>query len=440
MADKDNSVQPRFFRKRKATREAVSDNCDSKRAKQEKPDDEEWISSKWSIIGKFFGMKGDPSHKGKKVAYPRIMNLCDLPSLVLHHILQFISVEDLENLAKVNLFFENWICGDRKTSADIPLKEEDIKKMREEKIIEKKPLIKLRCKDPVLVGDMMDSALDFGYILNLQVSVLDFSKLRELDLVPSTGNDTTEYQARTHVDFCEKLLQTISKKGTLGRIEKFDVLVDEKGKVVIDFVSEMTKLRDFGLNILTRTGLKKVSYNTQYLPMLESAVSSSRAELLRLNVIQETRRRIGKKRLKSEHIRRLEFTGPCSFGGVLLMPNLEVVEVDCGKECTNKAVKTFRDVFSIMWPIAGHNAVHAVGKCGLMAASIYKNCTRIKKFAGISLDGIDPGQSFKKWNVKVKKLFYKEYVKSCRFRPMVLELKDWSKSNWFTSVYPPVNE
>lgn len=288
------------------------------------------------------------------------------------------------------------------------------------------------------------------FTMDLQMSVLDFSKLRELDLVPSTGMDSTKEQVRSHNIFGEMVLRAIRKNGTLGLIEKFDILVDEFAETTVDifgdktvaFLEEMTKLRDFGFNILASTNLRKLPYNQSYLPMLEKAVSSSKASLLRLNVISETKRKVGKKLLRSDHIQRIQFTGPCSFNGALLMPNLKVVEIDCGKHCSMPPVR-----------FADPNNIHVVGKCGLMAASIYQNCPSIKEFAGVSLEGINPKQDFSKWNSKVKKRFYKEYEKnqipypkfkfpmmSCRKRGVNLEFKDWVKNQWFTSRYPPVDK
>jgi len=440
MADEMNCDPPPTSRKRKATcytpvyRETRSG---SKKAKLEKADEEQWISRD---IEKFFGMKSDPSRRRKKIQFPRKVNFCELPSPVIEKILSFISVDDMENLAEVNVFLNTLICGEHKTSADIPFKDEDVKKMREEKIIEKKPLLKLRCKSSHRVEVMMGSFLNYDYVLDLQVSLLDFSKLRELDLVPSSGRDSSDDQVRCHVEFSEKILQIISKNGTLGSIEKFDIMVDERGEPVFGFVSQMTKLRDFGLYILTKNNLKKLAYDTQYVTMLEKAVSSSKAHFLRLNVIRETEKKIGLKQLKSDHIRRIQFTGPCSFNGALLMPHLEVVEINCGKEypgCENHDPNVC--IFTAPNAVSGHNTIHASGKCGLMAASIYQNCPKIKEFAGVSLEGIDPEQDFKKWNIKVKKRFYTEYARSRAF-PYIIELKDWARINWFTTRYPSLKK
>jgi len=366
---------------------------------------------------------------------PRKLKLCDLPLLIIRKILQFIPVDDLEILANTNRFFYNWICSEHRTSADIPFKKEDIKIMQENKIIEKKPLMKLRCKD--FNSNPFFKPILPKYIMDLQMSLLDFSKLRELDLVLSTDNlpwVSPKVQVRHHNLLTDVLLQVIRRNGTLSRIEKFDVLVDEFGESTIAFLPDMIKLRDFGLNILSSTNLRE-NRNHYYLPMLEKAVSSSRASLLRLNVMSETKRKVGKKLLRSDHIQRIQFTGPCSFNGALFMPNLEVVEIDCGKYCSNRSRSYMNTIFSrITGPITN---VHVVGKCGLMAASIYQNCPSIKEFSGVPLDDIDPKQNFSKWNAQVKQRFYKDYEKSCRYQPAILEFKDWVNINWFTTRYPP---
>ena len=81
-----------------------------------------------------------------------------------------------------------------------------------------KPLLKLRCKDEsVLTVGRLDRR-EAKYFIKFQLSFLDFSRLRELDLVPSMDSlDTYEYN---HVDcrnvFNELLLQNIHRRGTLG--------------------------------------------------------------------------------------------------------------------------------------------------------------------------------------------------------------------------------
>jgi len=369
----------------------------------------------------------------KKAEPSRKLELCELPYLILHKILQMLPVDDLENLANTNEFFSDWICSENTTSADIPFKEEDIRNMEKIRLIEKKPLLKLRCKDPTSVDAIDMVAENAGtqksqYIMDLQMCLLDFSKLRELDLVPSTGKDSTQDQVRSQNVFNEMLLKTIHRNGTLSKIEKFDVLVGEHGQSSLTFLSDMPKLRDFGLNILTSTDLRKLTYNYWYVPMVEKAVSASKAQFLRLNVISETKRLMDKKLLRSDHIQRIQFTGPCSFNGALLMPNLKIVEIDCGKECS--AVPDFFN-----------RSVHAVGKCGLMAASIYQNCPSIKEFAGISLNDIDPKMNFSKWNTKVKKRFHKEYLKNYNLDDVdPMEFKNWVKSHWFRGRFPPANK
>jgi len=369
------------------------------------------------------GRKGGKFHR-KKVAPPppRKINICELPYLVIHEILELLPVDDLENLSSTNQFFYNWICSENTPSADIPFKEDDIKKMGETRMIEKKPLLKLRCKDSISIDVFADDPFQSTYFMDLHTIYIDFSKLRELDLIPSTGKDSTKDQVRSHNVFNEMLLKTITRNGTLSQLEKFDILVDEHGQSSLSFLSSMHKLRDFGLHILTPMNLRKLTFTYWYIPMLEKAVSASKAQFLRLNVLSETRRVIDKKMLKSDHIQRIQFTGPCSFNGALLMPKLKVVEIDCGKDCT------------------GGNIVlpeHAVGKCGLMAASIYHNCPNIKEYAGVSLEDIDPKQDFTKWNNKAKKKFYKEYVQKNKDNGgSAVEFKDWAKTQWFRGRFP----
>ena len=66
--------------------------------------------------------------------------------------------------------------------------------------------------------------------------------------------------------------------------------------------------------------------------------------------------------------------------------------------------------------------------------TIFENCPKLEKFMGVDLKGVDKkskkdqDMTFSKWNMRVKKLFYEDYVK----QGGKLELKKWSKARWLT--------
>jgi len=366
---------------------------------------------------------------------PLVLELCDLPDLVIREIIKKLPVDDIESLAQTNQFFCDFIYSDCTTSADVPFKDEDILILEKQSFYEKKPLLKLRCKNGITMAEMGQLASkEARYFMNLQLSLLDFSKLRELDLVPHTGSNTAESRMQYHNVFNELLLKTIHRRGTLSRVEVFDVLVDDESGLVLSFVSRMTRLRDLGLHVLTPTNLRKSRYTSTYLPMLERVVSESKAAVLRLNVMAETKRS-GIKILKSNHIETIRFCGPCSFNAALIMKNLKKVEINYNGPCCKACPVPGASLFDL-----DSGSTHMPGMCGLLASSLYENCPKIEEFSDVSLRDIDPNQSFSKWNMKVKKRFYKEYLKEVKDGEETKDFKVWVKERWFRMRYPPARK
>ena len=87
------------------------------------------------------------------------------------------------------------INGRYLTSVNLPFGEEFLNDIKESKILEKKPVLRLQCKnvshyptitnlqDPLSL--FVDSSVELKqYIIESQLSLLYLSKVRELDLVP----------------------------------------------------------------------------------------------------------------------------------------------------------------------------------------------------------------------------------------------------------------
>jgi len=377
----------------------------------------------------------------KVASKPRLLpiSICDLPYLALHQMFSFLPVDDVENLALTNQFFQDLICEGFTTSADVPFSKQVVRDLESKPIFEKKPLLKLRCKDEsVLTVGRLDRR-EAKYFIKFQLSFLDFSRLRELDLVPATDSlDTYEYN---HVDcrnvFNELLLQNIHRRGTLGQLEVFDVLVNEVSENVLDYLKHMTKLRDFGLHVITSANLRGHLFTDQYVPLLERTVAASKASVLRLNILRETTRR-QVKNLRSNNIERVIYSGPCSFNGALMMRKLKTVEINFGAACSHPKAPPPLELpldISVDSDYSPTHPIHMPGLCGLTAASLYDGCPNIQEFAGVSLKGVDPNDPFGKWSSKIRKKFYKEWCRTSD-RHQVIDFKDWTKGRWFKVRYP----
>ena len=85
------------------------------------------------------------------------------------------------------------INGRYLTTLNLPFGEEFLNDIKESKILEKKPVLRLQCKNvphsPTLLQDplslFVDSSFELKqYTIESQLSLVYLSKVRELDLVP----------------------------------------------------------------------------------------------------------------------------------------------------------------------------------------------------------------------------------------------------------------
>ena len=97
-------------------------------------------------------------------------------------------LQSLEALSQTCSHFDLRINGRYLTTLNLPFGEEILNDMKESKIFEKKPVLRLQCKsisqqDPFSL--FVDSSYEVKkYVIEAQLSLLYLSKVRELDLVP----------------------------------------------------------------------------------------------------------------------------------------------------------------------------------------------------------------------------------------------------------------
>ena len=78
--------------------------------------------------------------------YPPVPTLTTLPEVVTTKLLLYLDVETLENLSLSCSFFEQMIAGRFLTSINFPFTVDVIYKLLSTDCVEKKPLLKLKCK------------------------------------------------------------------------------------------------------------------------------------------------------------------------------------------------------------------------------------------------------------------------------------------------------
>ena len=138
-------------------------------------------------------------------------SLITLPCLVLRKLMMYFDVDTLENLSKTCSYFDQLISGRSITSLDFPLPLDFINEVAATSRLEKKPLLKIRCKK----SDEKQLIPSFSeYMFHSQLAFLSLHKIRELDLVPE---DLSKMRAMTYstrmkyLEFDSRLLHHIKR-------------------------------------------------------------------------------------------------------------------------------------------------------------------------------------------------------------------------------------
>ena len=99
-----------------------------------------------------------------------------------HPHIVFFNHQSLEALSKTCSYFDQMINGRYLTTVNLPFGR-FINDIKQSEILEKKPVLRLQCKDDL---DMfVDTSLEIKqYLIETQLSLLDLSQVQEVDLVP----------------------------------------------------------------------------------------------------------------------------------------------------------------------------------------------------------------------------------------------------------------
>ena len=157
-------------------------------------------------------------------------------------------------------------------------------------------------------------------------------------------------------------------------------------------------------------------------------MSTLTTPVLKLHVLSETKRQVPKV-FVNDNIKSLQIKGPCTLNIFPIMKNLQ--ELDIKLDTASQNV----DCCTYFKSKADDRKSHRPGLCVVNVGAIFENCPNLEKFMGIDLKGVvdkkskkDKDITFSKWNMRVKKLFYEDYMK----QGGKLEIKKWSKVRWLT--------
>jgi len=353
-----------------------------------------------------------------------VLQLVQMPALVLRRITHFLDVTSLENLAAACDFFHKLVSARGVTTLNIPFSNKFIAELNAVKTYHKKEVFRLRSlkEDDTCVPD--DEAVFVEYMISSQLALVNLKKLREVQLMPSTLEAQGQVERATNsrlavfVDFDRILMRRLDQLGCLTNLTRLEVLVDKQCHLE-EHMSHLTNLIKLGLTVTSLKAISTTDFET-FLCRLESLVTSCRASELTIRVVAERKRKYVKV-FSNDFVKKLTVIAPCDFNAHLKMSQLEEVSVDypSPNQCN-----FFRS------PV-GDRGIHRSGVCCVSLASVFQRCPNIASFAGVKIGHIGMDQTFVKWNNRMKKLFHYDYLE----RGGEQDFKVWSKTRggrWFS--------
>jgi len=356
----------------------------------------------------------------------------------------YFDVDTLENLSATCSYFDLLISGRYLTSINFPFNVDFNAEVAATSNVEKKPLLKMRCKKSKdefkIFPDMPDEFSEpssihkiivencpdmTDYMVQSQLSLLSLENLREIDLVPDKIMDEGGIRAPSqrvmdsYSNFDSGLFRQISRFGSLSCVTRLDVLVDHNFYLE-QFMSQFPSLIELGLFVTTRSGLSKHVFFNEYIPRLESVIAASKAPVLKLTVVNETRRQAIKV-LKNKFVEKLVIKVPCTMNLVPIMENLKEIEVLLDSSHPNANCTYWKSKFD-------DRTMHRAGLCCLNIGTLYQNCPRIEMYMGVDVGSVSQDLLFNKWNSRIKKKLYQLYIDQGGAK----EFKVWSKTRWYS--------
>jgi len=377
-----------------------------------------------------------------------VPTLVTLPSLVLRKLLLYLDVDTLETLSTTCSLFDTLIAGRFLTSINFPFCSEFAAELDATRLVEKKPLLKLKCKKSrkafsidgitspmsmhkLIVDSFPRNCNLINYMVHRQLTLLSLEKLREVDLVPESVWEEEEGGTSvispgvmfSYGYFDYGLLKQISRMGSLSHVTRLNMMVESE--VYLEyFITKFPSLIELGLTIVSKQVFNQYENQPQqqqvWAPMrrLQRVVAASKAPVLKVTVMKDMKRQVSKV-LKNKYVEKLVVIGPCTLNLVPIMENLKEVEI---------IPESFPPSSCTYWRSRQEDrALHRAGLCCVNIGTAYQNCPKLERFMGVELVSIPQTLAFRKWNSRVKKRFYEDYLSQGGTK----EFKAWAKARWY---------
>ena len=149
------------------------------------------------------------------------------------------------------------------TTVNLPFNEGILNEIKESKIFEKKPVLKIQCKS-VSEEDPLHLFVDSGaevkeYLLETQLSLLNLSKVRELDLIPANIQEEINFRSSAMWDcgqqFDQAILSQLSRADCLSNISRLNILLSREDLTRYlwkYYMPRMVNLLELNITVLER--------------------------------------------------------------------------------------------------------------------------------------------------------------------------------------------
>ena len=165
-------------------------------------------------------------------------SLSSLNNYVLNHLLLFLDIPALEQLAQTSRFFDQLINGQVITNLAIPLSQEFLQEIHNASVIEKKPVLRITVRESD-IGTQLNGRLPNGKgfcsrefavsLLYYQLSLLDLSKLRDLVIEPKVHVPGDIFNGSCHNTFTilgQKVIQALARFGVLHKLTRYTFFIN----------------------------------------------------------------------------------------------------------------------------------------------------------------------------------------------------------------------
>ena len=147
---------------------------------------------------------------------------------VLNHLLLFLDVPALQQLAKTSRFFEQLINGRTITNLKIPFSQEFLQGLQGADVVEKKPVLRITVSEADIGAQLTSQSFcsrNFAIsLLFYQLSLLDLMKLRDLVIQPKVHGPGEVFSASCHNSFTilgQKVIQALARFGVLHNLTRY---------------------------------------------------------------------------------------------------------------------------------------------------------------------------------------------------------------------------